>query len=211
MSVVIGLGVTARLAHPVIMPQDWTHLVMGVGSEMLIGASIGFAVSLLFTGVELAAEQIAQQMGIALGSVFNPLLEDSTNVLGVLFHMTALAIFLVVGGHRLMMAGVLDSFQRVPLLSFAGTQNLLDMVIALLTAAFMMSIKLSAPTVLAIFLATLAMVFVQRTMPQLNILSAGFQVRVMLAMMIMVASLMVMPVLLDAGWRITMEQLAKVF
>lgn len=211
LSVVLGLAVTARLAAPAAMPQTWAQLVLGVGSEMLVGGAMGFAASLFFTGIELAAEHISQQMGIGLANVYNPLAEDSTNVLAGLFQMTALAVFLAIGGHRVLMGGLLDSFGRVPLMGLAAHDGMLESVLSLLAAAFVLGFKLSAPAVLALFLATLALGFVQRTMPQLNILSVGFQVRVMLGLLVMVVSLAAMVPLIEAAWRLTLEQMTKLF
>ena len=211
LSVILGLAVTARLTLPVAMPDTWLSLVMGIGGEMLIGATIGYTTSLIFVGVQIGAEQMAQQMGIALASVFNPMIEDATNALGGLFDITVLAIFLVIGGHRAMIGALMDSFGQVPLMGFSVQVGLLEAVLSLLTASFVLAMKLAAPTLVALFLATIAMGIIQKTMPQLNILSVGFQVRVLLALVILAVGVASLLPLLQRGWEITMQELVKVF
>lgn len=211
LSVILGLAVTARLTSPVAMPDTWVSLVMGIGGEMLIGATIGYVTSLIFVGVQMGAEQMAQQMGIALASVFNPMVEDTTNALGGLFDLTVLAIFLVIGGHRAMIGALMDSFGQVPLMGFSVQVELLDAVLSLLKASFVLAMKLAAPTLVALFLATISMGIIQKTMPQLNILSVGFQVRVLLALIILAVGVSSLLPLLQAGWEITMKELVKVF
>ena len=210
-SVVIGLAVTGRFAAPVAMPGDWVSLVMGIGGELLIGGTIGFTANLLFMGIKLGSEQISQQMGIGLASVFNPLVEDTSNVLSTVFQMAALAIFLVLGGHRVLLTGLLETFDRVPLMGFSMKASMLSAVVSVLTAACVLAIKVAAPATVALFLASLSMGFIQRTMPQLNILSAGFQIRVMLGLAVLAVTSGHLVPLLQGGWDITAGKIVTLF
>jgi len=51
----------------------------------------------------------------------------------------------------------------------------------LLTAAFVLGIRVAGPVLIAMFLIGTAMGVLSRTMPQFNILSVGFTVRVLVA------------------------------
>jgi flagellar biosynthetic protein FliR len=53
----------------------------------------------------------------------------------------------------------------------------------------MLGIRIAGPALAAIFLVTLAMGFISRTMPQLNILAAGFPLRITIALVLLIASL----------------------
>lgn len=210
MALVVGLAVTGRMAEPVTLPMHWAPLVMGIGAEILIGGTIGFVANLLFLGVEIGAGQIGQQMGVGLANVFNPLAEDTTNVLSSMFHLLALVLFLTLGGHRTMIAGLLDSFARVPLMGFRAGPAVLEMVVQVLTTSLILALKLAAPVLLAMMLASLSLGIIQRTMPQLNILSAGFQIRVMLALIIVAGSIAALEPLLRIGWGVILRQLGRV-
>ena len=152
-----------------------------------------------------------QQMGIALANVFNPMAETTTNVMGTLFHLTAVAIFLVIGGHRLMMQGLLDTFRSVPLLGFEMTAGVLDVIVSLLAAAFVLAVKVAAPVLVTLMLASVAMGLIQRTMPQFNILSAGFQVRIMAAGLVLAVGVPSLIPLVERGWGLTMRRVAGLF
>ena len=52
----------------------------------------------------------------------------------------------------------------------------------LLSAAFILAIKLFAPVLIALLLTSIVMGFLGRTMPQLNILTVGFAVRSLAAL-----------------------------
>ncbi len=151
-------------------------LVGGVG-ELLIGATMGLAVSLLMVGAELSGLMIAQQVGIALGQVFDPTRNQQTTIVGQVFTIVLTMIFLALGGHRAMVLALLDTFEVIPLLSFRFGESMVVLLAEMMTAAFVLAIRLAGPALIALFLTTIVMGFLGRTIPQLNILSIGFQVR----------------------------------
>ncbi len=59
---------------------------------------------------------------------------------------------------------------------------MLNLVGDLLSAAFILAVKLFTPVLIAMMLTSLTLGFLGRTMPQLNILSVGFAVRSMTAL-----------------------------
>lgn len=179
-AIVLSLGVGAGLAgHPDMMaavPTGLAALVLGLAGEVLIGLAIGYAARLIFVGVELGAFHVSQQMGISLNEVFSGEGQGG-DALRDFWRLLALVIFLSVGGHRLLIGELIHSFDAVPpLAAFAGTQ-LLAMVTGLLTTSFALALKVSACVLLAMLLAGVLLALVQRTLPQLNILSVGLPVR----------------------------------
>lgn len=210
-SVVIGLAVTARLSSPVAMPPTWQALVFAIGREMLVGGVIGYAADLLFVGVNIGGQHISQQMGIGLATVYDPQSQSGAGVLSAMLQMVALAIFLAIGGHRQMLAGFMSTFDTVPLMGFTVDQSLLTVVVKLLTASFEMGVRVAAPVLAALMLASVAMGLIQRTMPQFNILSAGFQIRVIVSLIILAVAVAALVPLIETGWRFTLTQMAHLF
>lgn len=207
----VGLAVTARISAPLALPGDWLTLIMGLGGEVLIGATLGYAASLLFAGIELGGEHIGQQLGISLASVFNPMFQESSSVLSTTLSLASLCIFLVIGGHRVLIHAVLDSFGQVPLMGFAMHVGVLNAVVTMLGASFVLAIKISAPVMVAMFLASLSLGFIQRTMPQLNILSTGFQIRIILGLVILIASMAMLVPLVETAWGVLLKHMATIF
>jgi flagellar biosynthesis protein FliR len=211
LSIVVGLAVTARLASPAAPPADWVSLVLGMGGELLVGATLGFATNLLFGALEMAGEQIGQQMGIALAEVFNPMSESNTNVVGQLLNLTGIAVFLLIGGHRALLGGLLDTFGTVPLLKVGLPAGILDVMVALLTASLVLSLKVAAPVLVAMMLVSLAMGLIQRTMPQFNILSVGFQVRAAVAAAVLAVGVAALGPLIEQAWSVTSQMVVSLF
>lgn len=198
-SAAMGLAVVSRLARPVALPTGAFDVVMGLGCELLIGAGIGFAARLIFAGVEVGALQVSQQMGLALADVVNPLKEDSPSAIRGLFRLLAVVAFLAVGGHRALIGGLLESFHTVPPLGFTPPGAMVEVIVGLLGASFVLALKVAAPVLIAMLLATVALGLLQRAVPQCNLLSIGLPVRVLLGLVVIAASLAAVAPLVEAA------------
>ena len=151
-----------------------------VAMELLMGYIIGYAASLPLIGMQMGGNVIDQQMGVAAGGVFNPDLDGEATVISQLFFLTGLTIFLIIGGHQVLLLTLVGSFERVPIGGFGGPGSGVDMnaalglVLGLLTVIFDMALRVAAPLLCILFLLRVAMGFIGRTVPQMNILSVGF-------------------------------------
>ena len=128
---------------------------------------------------------------LGFATLYNPALGDEGDVVGQLFFFLALAGFLIVSGHEAIVAAVLHSFGHVPLGAFVFDTGVLTMVTGLLLSAVEVALRVAAPVIAIIFLQSIAMGFVSRTVPQLNILSLGFPLRILVGFTVMVGGLVV--------------------
>ena len=85
------------------------------------------------------------------------------------------------------------------------------MFISVLSGAFLLGIRVAGPALIAIFLATLALGFISRTMPQLNILAAGFPVRIVLSLILLIASLGGVVWLFEENLEVVLNYIATLF
>ena len=148
--------------------------------ELLIELAIGFGASLPLVGFQLSGRVADQQLGLGLAGIFNPELNEDAGVIGQFFYIIALTLFVIVGGHRLLVGTVIESFQHVPLAGFDRNGDVVSLTVGLLTSMFTLAIQVAAPLLCVIFLMTIGMGFIARTVPQMNILSIGFPLRILL-------------------------------
>jgi len=195
----MALAAVGRLARPVALPAGWFDLATGLGGELLIGAAIGYTGRLIFTGIELGAFHVSSQMGLSLAEVINPLAADAPAAVRGLFRLVAVVVFLAVGGHRALIRGLLETFDVLPPLGFAAPGGLLDVATGCLGASFVLALRVAAPVLVAMLLATVALGLLHRTVPQCNLLTTGLPIRVMLGLVVMAASLGAMAPLLETA------------
>ena len=149
---------------------------------------IALAVAAVFVGVELGAAHVAHQMGLSLGSIYEPQGEAESTLPGF-FHLLALVVFLGLGGHRVVISGLLGTFHSIPLAGFSPDAKFLNTITTLLGAGFLLALRLAGPVLAAVLLATVAMGMLQKTMPAINTFSVGLSVRALVGLAVMGASL----------------------
>ncbi len=99
---------------------------------------------------------------------------------GRMLFMIAMAVFVCIGGHRMVMAGLLDTFATIPPGSGAFPVSIAHTFTTLLQESFSLGIRAALPVVTALMLSLLVLGLIGRTLPQLNILVVGFGLNSML-------------------------------
>ncbi len=163
------------------VPGSSIDYVILLGAEALIGACLGLGVLILIHGMTLAGELVGQAAGLTMADVFDPSLNENIPLFSRLLFLVSVAVFVCLGGHRMVMAGLLDTFQTIPLGSGTFPQSLASGFVTLVSQSFSLGVRVAAPAVTALMLATLILGLVGRTLPQFNILSVGFGLNAMLA------------------------------
>ncbi|MEX2560306.1 MAG: flagellar biosynthetic protein FliR [Pirellulales bacterium] len=179
----------SQCAGPLPAPQALSDYLLILGGELLVGLTLGLGMTLLFSGVQLAGQIIGQTSGMTLAEVFNPDFDASIPLISQALYLLALAIFVTLGGHRLLMAGLLGTFATIPIGGAGLSAGLGEAVVVLLTQSFSLGIRVAAPATAALLLATLVMGLVSRTLPQLNVLTLGFGLNALVAFGILAMSL----------------------
>ena len=155
---------------------DLQTLFFHVLANALIGASLGVTVLILLSGVQIAGSLICRSGQMALEQVGN----DPTTLEGPsasrILQWLALIIFVAMGGHRLMMTALLDSFQSIPLASHLLPDRLLEIALHMVSESFRLAIRLSAPVISALLASTFVIGLVSRALPQINAFSTGLTI-----------------------------------
>lgn len=153
-----------------------SQVLTGLAGELLIGLLMGMGLSLILLATQMTGMIVGQQAGLALAGAFDPGTEIESSVGGQIYFLTATAVFLLVGGHREILRGVLDSFQSIPVMAFQSHSSMITLLTDLMMSALALALRMAAPMMIALLLANLCLGFLSRTLPQLHILSVGFAV-----------------------------------
>ncbi len=168
--------------HGVALPAGgFVHLLAMLGMEAAVGACLGLGVLVLIHSMTLAGEMVAQASGLGIAEMFDPTIEENVSQFSRLMFLAAVTIFLCIGGHRMVMAGLLDSFRTIPPGSGVPADSLAEGFTTLVAMSFSLGVRVAAPAVTSLLLATLVLGLIGRTLPQLNILALGFGLNSLLA------------------------------
>ncbi|GIW95091.1 MAG: flagellar biosynthesis protein FliR [Pirellulaceae bacterium] len=156
------------------LPQSLADLSMMLFREILIGALLGLAVALLVSGLHLAGYLVAHVAGVQLADIADPAFDSPLPAHGKLFELLVLGIFFASGGHRRVLGALLDSFVLFPPGTAWEGGPAVGSLESVALASFSLALRLAAPVLISVLLATVVLGLISRTVPQLNILAMGF-------------------------------------
>lgn len=154
-----------------------------------IGLAIGFAIRVVFAAVELAGEVVGFQMGLGFASFFDPSMGGQSSAVARFFGQMATFMFVVMGGHVMVLMTVITSFTAFPI-----DQNFLQAlkqmkIYDLGTDLFASGLWMALPMVGMLMFANLALGIVSRVAPQMNIYAIGFPITLTVGLVGMAATL----------------------
>lgn len=184
-ALVLAVGVMPGVAVPVSLPASTWDLAAGIAGELIFGIAIGAALNLVFMAMSWAGDMIGQQMGLGMGEVFDPGFGQGGSVVGDIYFMLALVIFLIVGGHRAYLRGAFATFHALPLLSAGMTEDLLDLGVGLLQSATALALQLAAPVLITMLATEVVLGFIGKTIPHINVMTAGLSLRSLIGLVVL--------------------------
>ncbi|HMQ14997.1 MAG TPA: flagellar biosynthetic protein FliR, partial [Phycisphaerae bacterium] len=115
-------------------------------------------------------------------------------------------VFMIVGGHRAVLAACLDSFAAIPLLSGPDLiERGVWLVLDALRVGGEVALRVAAPVLLTLFLVNVVLGFIGRVLPQLNVTVLGFSLK---GLVVFVVAAVALPASMEAfvgGLEMVME------
>ena len=134
----LALAVGWFLATPVTESSlTLAGMMSGIVVNLVVGIILGFISMLIFQVFSTAGGIIDLSSGLGISSVFDPASGSRVTVFERFFDLTALTLFFVLGGPRLLIAGLSATIEAVPLDGNIAIQaNLADVAVKSLSRFF---------------------------------------------------------------------------
>jgi flagellar biosynthetic protein FliR len=183
LALVISLGLVSAVGvDPTRFPDSTVSFLILMVSELIIGAILGLTVRLFFAAVQLAGQLISFQMGFAMINVIDPATGGQVSILDQIGYWVALLVFLLLGGHHIMIYAISESFQLIDMGTISLKKELLVKFVALSSDIFIISLKIGAPGIVALLFVSTAFGLCAKFSPQMNILIAAFPVKIIVGL-----------------------------
>lgn len=158
------------------------------GGELLLGIALALALQLAFAALLVAGRAIDIQAGYGLAVLVDPATRAQLPLVGTVLAYAAGAIFFATQGPARLLAIWSTSVRRVPLGSALGRIDP-QILIGYVSGVFLLALGLAGLVLVVLLILDLAIAFMSRTLPQMNVLLLGFQVKTL-------ATLILLPVAL---------------
>lgn len=191
----------AFAVFPLVRPESVTPpaqlgaFLVAAFVEGVLGWLVGFAANLVFAGIQLAGLLVGQQIGLAIADVIDPISQEGDTLIGQFKYLFALLVFFGLNGHHIVLRALVETYRVVPLLGYTYRAAALEYIgFDEVARMFEIALRISAPSMVALLLVTVAMALLARTVPEINIFIVGFAIRVGVGLLVLALSIPVV------GW-----------
>jgi flagellar biosynthetic protein FliR len=160
------------------MPAHPASLAVMLLGELILGLMLGLSVQFIFAGIQTGGEIMGFQMGFTMMTLADPSSGAQVSITSTVLHMVALILFLTLDGHLHLLRALADSFRLVPPGGIRMSDPLVGDMLALSGGMFSLAVKIAAPVIAALFMVELALAFMGRAAPQMNLLTLGFPAKI---------------------------------
>lgn len=185
----VAVAITAVLAP--VLPADHTVVplsdagLLTAVQQIVIGATVGLVLRLVFAVIEFAGQILAQQMGLGFAAMMDPQSGAQVPVVSQFYIILATLLFFAGNCHLLLIRLLADSFDLLPVGTAGVTRAGIDRVLAWSGTLFSGAVLIALPMIVALLMVNLAFGVMARTAPQLNVFSVGFPVMIICGAVLM--------------------------
>jgi flagellar biosynthetic protein FliR len=148
--------------------------------EVMLGVALGFVVQTAFDVLVMAGQVIGLSMGLGFANLIDPQHGVTVPVLGQLYLLLALLIFVTIDGHIAFLELLAGSFKAMPVGSAMLDDADLGTLIAWGGRIFSGALQVALPAVVAMTVVNIAFGVMSRAAPQLNLFGVGFPITIIL-------------------------------
>lgn len=137
--------------------------------EVITGIIIGFMLNFVFYALGYAGMLMGYDMGLGAAMGFDPSSESNSNIIGQVFSVTGILIFILINGHHYVIRGLSYSFEVIPIGFYTINGEVTNLMIQYSASIFILAVKIASPLMVSFFLLHIAAGIVARISPQMNV------------------------------------------
>ncbi|KUO70105.1 MAG: flagellar biosynthetic protein FliR [Desulfosporosinus sp. BRH_c37] len=189
----VRLGLAASITvivYPMIsaakpsIPIELLPYIAVVIKEVLVGLVIGFVIYTMTSILQGAGQLIDFQMGFTMGAAIDPVYGIQSPMMGNFQMVLATMLLLATNSHHYLIAAMLKSYAYIPINPSNPPGNF-SFYAQLMANVFALAIQLAMPVFGALLVSDVGVGLLSRTVPQLNIFSIVFPVKIIFGFIIL--------------------------
>lgn len=194
---VLALPAQAYIA-PAQHPVNWGMAAVG---ELAIGLVFGLIVMVPLAALHMAGWVVDVQAGLSAGTLFNPGAQgEMQSLLGAALGLVATVLFFTLDLHLTLYRALVASVELLPV-GRGGAVLELQAFLGLLGSSFLLGLMVVAPVMLGLLAVDVGVSYATRSMPQANVYFLMLPLKIVVALLLMAATLPFVPALVDRLFR----------
>lgn len=154
--------------------EELGNMVLAVPSELMVGLAMGFTARCALAVVEIAGDIASPMLGFGAAALFDPHTAASETALTRMLRMMALLLGFLLGLHRVLVASLLASYRILPPGTLVDAPRAAMPMLHLTAQTVEAGLRLGVPLIAVLLMVQVALAFVSRAAPAMQIFSVGF-------------------------------------
>lgn len=204
--VAVSIGLGLFFASPFAGALTLGGLIGAALVNITIGLVLGWLTSLVFAIFPVAGGFVDMTSGLGIAAVLDPNQGIQAALFNRLFTLTALAVFMVIGGDRMMVHGIGLSMEMIPLHgSIDVSAGLVPFAVNGVETMMVAGAELALPAVAALFLSEVILGIASRFAPTANVFILGLPLRILITLTTVGVTLAMFPGAAQGSMRMMRE------
>jgi len=188
-AVALAIGLTGMAAHGQTIPTQPMQVAGLMIVQLLVGILFAFAIGALMAAVQTAGGLADIVSGFSFGATVDPVNGNPGGAFTELYGLIGVMLFIAIGGDAWMLRGIARTFTLVPLTKAPHITSLANAAELSFTSIFTSALEVAAPVMLTLLITDVAFGMVSRVVPQLNVFSVAFPLKVGVSLLAVAATL----------------------
>jgi flagellar biosynthesis protein FliR len=185
----LALGLTGLAMHGQTIPTEPMQVAGLMVVQLLVGTLFAFAIGALLAAVQTAGGLADILSGFSFGATVDPINGNPGGVFSELYALIGVMLFIAIGGDAWMLRGIARTFTLVPLTKAPRLGSLANAAELSFASIFTSALEVAAPVVLTLLITDVAFGMVSRVVPQMNVFSVAFPLKVGVSLLVVAATL----------------------
>lgn len=184
LTLMFAAWLTPALSQSVPTPLNISYVMWWVLllKEAFIGIVLGVASGLVFWAAEMGGQFLDNVRGTTTANVLIPQVSVQSSLLGDFYFQFFIVTYVMLGGHRIFLSGVFDSYRLIPPLDVhLNLSGLAGSFIGETGLMFSMLIKIIGPALVVVMMLDIMLGVANRMAPQLDVFFISLSLKATLA------------------------------
>lgn len=163
-------------------PAGTGAFIVGMVTEVALGAGLGLLIATVLAAVQTAGHMIDQLGGFQLAEAYDPLTSSQNGPFGRFYLLIATVLLFASDGYQMLLIGFARSFTAIPPGAVLDVKGLADVLTRELPDLMVAALQIAGPLIAVLFLADLGLGLLTRVAPSLNAFAMGFPLKILLTL-----------------------------
>jgi len=182
----IAYPVAVRFQYVPVVDYGTIELFLVMIKEFAVGFAMGFVMQLFLGIFHLSGEQLDMQMGMQMGSMYDPSSNTQISFTGNLLTIFFIMLFFISNSHMNLLAIATKSFDVIPL-GYAAINPEIGLHVAQMFAYILVyAIQLTLPVMIVEITTEVAIGILMRVVPNINVFVVNLQLKLAIGIIVLI-------------------------